>query len=184
MEIDEVGRKHGVKINFFHGRGGSISRGGGKTHHFLDALPFPTLTGNTRLTIQGESIAQQYANLINATYNLELLVAGVTGVTLKHKMIQKTPAHLEEIVQGLAEKSRRNYEALVRSEGFMIFYSQATPIDALENSRIGSRPARRTGKRTLKDLRAIPCVFFCLAGLEWELRLRNYKSQTKTHLPC
>ena len=159
MEIDEVGRKHGVKINFFHGRGGSISRGGGKTHHFLDALPFPTLTGNTRLTIQGESIAQQYANLINATYNLELLVAGVTGVTLKHKMIQKTPAHLEEIVQGLAEKSRRNYEALVRSEGFMIFYSQATPIDALENSRIGSRPARRTGKRTLKDLRAIPWVF-------------------------
>ena len=159
MEIDEVGRKHGVKINFFHGRGGSISRGGGKTHHFLDALPHPTLTGNIRSTIQGESIAQQFANLINATYNLELLVSGVTGVSQRHRIIKKTPVHLENLVQGLAEKSRKVYESLVRSEGFMIFYSQATPIDALENSRIGSRPARRTGKRSLKDLRAIPWVF-------------------------
>jgi phosphoenolpyruvate carboxylase len=159
MEIDEVGKKHGVKISFFHGRGGSISRGGGKTHHFLDALPNSTLTGNIRSTIQGESIAQQFANLINATYNLELLVSGVTGVSQRHKVIKKTPTNLEDIVQGLAEKSRRVYEGLVRSEGFMIFYSQATPIDALENSRIGSRPARRTGKRSLKDLRAIPWVF-------------------------
>lgn len=159
LEIDEVARHHGVKINFFHGRGGSISRGGGKTHHFLDALPHPTLTGNIRSTIQGESIAQQFANLINATYNLEMLVAGVTGVSQRHRIIKKTPPHLEKLVQGLAEKSRKVYENLVRSEGFMIFYSQATPIDALENSRIGSRPARRTGKRSLKDLRAIPWVF-------------------------
>ena len=159
MELEEVGKKHGIKINFFHGRGGSISRGGGKTHHFMEALPNPTLTGNMRLTIQGESIAQQYANLINATYNLELLLAGVTSITHKHRILAKKPEHLEEIIQGLAEKSRSTYEELVRAEGFMIFYSQATPIDALENSRIGSRPARRTGKRTLKDLRAIPWVF-------------------------
>lgn len=63
MEIDEVGRKHGVKINFFHGRGGSISRGGGKTHHFLDALPHPTLTGNMRSKRQGESIAKSNSKL-------------------------------------------------------------------------------------------------------------------------
>lgn len=98
-------------------------------------------------------------NLINATYNLELLVSGVTGVSQRHRIIKKTPVHLENLVQGLAEKSRKVYESLVRSEGFMIFYSQVTPIDALENSRIGSRPARRTGKRSLKDLRAIPWVF-------------------------
>lgn len=159
MDLEEVGKKHGVKINFFHGRGGSISRGGGKTHHFMEALPYPTLTGNMRLTIQGESIAQQFANLINATYNLELLLAGITSVTLRHKILIKKTEYLEEIIQRLAEKSRSQYEELVRSEGFMIFYSQVTPIDALENSRIGSRPARRTGKRTLKDLRAIPWVF-------------------------
>lgn len=159
QELDEVGRRHGVKIKFFHGRGGTISRGGGKTHHFLDALPEGTLSGQIRSTIQGESIAQQFANLINATYNLELLVAGVTGVSQSHKKVHKISNEQEKIVQNLAEKSRRAYENLVRSEGFMIFYSQATPIDALENSRIGSRPARRTGKRSLKDLRAIPWVF-------------------------
>lgn len=159
LELDEVGRRHGVKIKFFHGRGGTISRGGGKTNHFLDALPEGTLTGQIRSTIQGESIAQQFANLINATYNLELLVAGVTGVSQSHKKIGKITEEQEKVVHSLAEKSRRAYENLVRSEGFMIFYSQATPIDALENSRIGSRPARRTGKRSLKDLRAIPWVF-------------------------
>lgn len=154
-----VGRRHGVQLRFFHGRGGTISRGAGPTHRFINALPHSTLNGDLRLTEQGETIAQKYANRLNAAYNLELLLAGVTGATLRHWHSEKQPHQLEPVMDRLAISSRRAYEALLQTEGFITFFRQATPIDAIESSRIGSRPARRTGQQTLADLRAIPWVF-------------------------
>lgn len=157
--IASAGKKYGIKIRFFHGRGGTISRGAGPTHRFLGALPLGSIQGDLRLTEQGETIAQKYANLITCTYNLELLLAGVTGFSLlegnKPPIIQED----QEMWEVLAKSSQQAYSNLIRSEGFMTFYSQATPIDALEISSIGSRPSRRTGQRTLADLRAIPWVF-------------------------
>jgi len=153
-----AGEGTGTKIRFFHGRGGTISRGAGPTHRFLDALPRGSVHGDLRLTEQGETIPQKYANLGSAVYNLELLQAGVAGVSLG----ERRPA-LEESLHGicgfLSQASREAYGRLINHPHFMTYYSEATPIDALETSRIGSRPARRTGQRTLADLRAIPWVF-------------------------
>jgi phosphoenolpyruvate carboxylase len=177
-----VGKRHGVRIRFFHGRGGTISRGAGPTHRFINGLPHSSLNGDLRMTEQGETIAQKYANRLNAAYNLELLSAGVTGATLRHWYGEKQSHLLEPVMDKLADKSRQAYETLLRTEGFVSFFRQATPIDVIEASRIGSRPARRTGQQTIADLRAIPWVFswsqarFYLSGwygvgaaLEWLL---------------
>lgn len=159
--LTETGRGKGVKLCFFHGRGGTISRGAGPTHWFMAALPHGAMSGSFRMTEQGETIAQKYANLANATYNLELLLAGAAINTARHKHLPETPDPAERFLDTLSASSQKAYQSLLRAEGFIGFYRQATPIDALENSRIGSRPARRTGKKShsISDLRAIPWVF-------------------------
>ena len=156
--MTEVGKKHGVKITFFHGKGGSISRGAGPTHWFLRALPPGSLRGEIRITEQGETIERKYANKVNAVYNLELLTAG----TLSASMIppgENKSYDLSSEMNYLACKSMVIYKELTQKPGFIRFYENATPIDAIEQSKIGSRPSRRTGKRSLADLRAIPWVF-------------------------
>ncbi len=158
-KLTEVGNRNTTKIRFFHGRGGTISRGGGKTHRFMQVLPHTSLTGNLRMTIQGESIAQQFANWNNATYNLELLIASTASTTIKHRSLPKKEHPLEDYMNSISLRSQEIYQSLLKAPGFMEFYGQATPIDIIENSRHGSRPSRRTGKRTLGDLRAIPWVF-------------------------
>jgi phosphoenolpyruvate carboxylase len=154
-----AGDRMGIDVCFFHGRGGTVSRGAGPTHRFLEALPHGSLRGRIRLTEQGETIAQKYGTPTTAVYNLELLVAGVTATSALHEGVEEAPRDLAEIVGRLAESSRRAYRELVEDDGFIPFHRGATPIDALEHSRIGSRPARRTGRATLADLRAIPWVF-------------------------
>ncbi|MCC7392670.1 phosphoenolpyruvate carboxylase [Candidatus Sumerlaeota bacterium] len=158
-EIARTATKHGVDICFFHGRGGTPSRGAGPTHRFLEALPHGSLTGNFRMTEQGETISQKYANAITATYNLELLLAGVTATTLCHSRPEKEDKNLAAAMESLAASSQEAYVALIHAEDFLTYWSEATPIDALEASSIGSRPVRRTGKRSFEDLRAIPWVF-------------------------
>jgi len=163
-KLTEVGHKHGVRIRYFHGRGGTMSRGAGPTHRFLAGLPAGTIAGDLRLTEQGEVIAQKYANRMTALYNLELLQAGTAGLTLEahHDGVAKTEEpyeELEAIIQRLYQTSLESYQGLVRSDQFVNFFSQVTPIDIIESSSIGSRPARRTGKRSFEDLRAIPWVF-------------------------
>ncbi|MBP7961627.1 MAG: phosphoenolpyruvate carboxylase [Caldilineaceae bacterium] len=159
VALSDLGRAKGVRVRFFHGRGGTISRGAGPTHRFVRAMPHGALDGDLRLTEQGETIAQKYANPITATHNLELLLAGTAGATLAHRHTQREAHALEPVMDQLAEASRHAYADLLKSDGFITFYRQATPIDVIESSRIGSRPARRTGQHTLADLRAIPWVF-------------------------
>ncbi len=169
QKLTERAKKHGVRVRFFHGRGGTISRGAGPTHRFIAGLPPSSIGGDMRLTEQGEVISQKYANPVTALYNLELLQAGTTGLTLgvfdKTNTVSevnnsvKLSKELEPIVNELYDFSLESYQKLVRSEDFIRFYAQATPIDILEQSSIGSRPARRTGKRSFEDLRAIPWVF-------------------------
>ncbi len=159
LRLTRIGEKHGIKISFFHGKGGSISRGAGPTHWFLRALPKGSLKGFIRLTEQGETIERKYANKGNAVYNIELLTAGTFAETLRNGKDTPVEHKLAEELDYLAEKSMVSYKALTQKEGFISFYEYATPIDAIEQSKIGSRPARRTGRRTLGDLRAIPWVF-------------------------
>ncbi|HSH39650.1 MAG TPA: phosphoenolpyruvate carboxylase, partial [Chthoniobacterales bacterium] len=158
-ELAQVGQKHGVSIRFFHGRGGTISRGAGPTHRFLNALPPSARSGDFRITEQGETIAQKYANYITAVHNLELLLAGVTGTSIGAIARADVPDGLQPVMDRLTETSRGAYEALLQTDDFLSFFRQATPIDVIESSRIGSRPSRRTGQQSLGDLRAIPWVF-------------------------
>ena len=158
-ELAGVGYERNVKIRFFHGKGGSISRGAGPTHYFIKALPHSTVNGDMRLTEQGETIAQKYANKMNASYNLELLVAGTAGSTILHRTTSKKYTPVGDILEHLSKESKRVYVDLINHKHFIEFFSQATPIDVIEAGRIGSRPARRTGMRSLEDLRAIPWVF-------------------------
>lgn len=157
--LSEVGHEAGVKIRFFHGKGGSISRGAGPTHYFIKALPHGAPNGDIRLTEQGETIAQKYGNPVNAAYNLELLAANALSKTLLDQQSERAFHPLANIIAWLAEASQQCYDAMRNEEGFITFFRQATPIDAIEMSKIGSRPAKRTGMNTLDDLRAIPWVF-------------------------
>ena len=158
-EITEVGKKYGIEIKFFHGKGGSISRGAGPIHWFLRSLPHGTLSGNFKITEQGESIEKKFANKINAVYNLELMLSGNTLNTLLHKMPEEDGDDIAEIMEFMGQESFNTYNELLKNPHFLDFYQEATPIDVIEQSKIGSRPARRTGKRSFSDLRAIPWVF-------------------------
>ncbi|MFV0337301.1 MAG: phosphoenolpyruvate carboxylase [Chthoniobacterales bacterium] len=157
--MTQAGYDEKTKIRFFHGRGGTISRGAGPTHRFLGALPAGTIQGDLRVTEQGETIAQKYANLDTATYNLELLLAGVTDFSARDRILDPSEPREHGLCSFVAARSRQAYEGLIRSEDFITFYSEVTPIDALETSSIGSRPSRRSGRKSLEDLRAIPWVF-------------------------
>lgn len=149
----------GARAVFFHGRGGTVGRGAGPTHWFMEALADGSLSGSMRMTEQGETIAQKYAHFGSAVYNIELLTASAAATTARHRHGAAANAAGHAELDQLAEWSREAYRGLLNEPDFMSFYRQATPIDALENSRIGSRPARRTGQGTLDDLRAIPWVF-------------------------
>jgi phosphoenolpyruvate carboxylase len=161
IDLAVVARDAGVELRFFHGRGGTIGRGAGPTQVFLESLAPRTLQGEMRVTEQGEVISQKYANRLTAATHLERLLAGLTRWTLMQSREPqwRVAADLEDAVERAAAISRDVYRELIEEDGFLEFFSQATPIDAIECSHIGSRPARRTGQRTLQDLRAIPWVF-------------------------
>lgn len=156
--LTKVAKEFDVKLCFFHGRGGTISRGGGKIHRFLDSMPAGSMSGHIKMTVQGETIANQFANRLTATYNLEMLTAG----TARQAMIAATDTKDErtyDMMDHLVTLTRKTYRQLLDNPHFIDFYIKATPIDVLEQSKIGSRPARRTGQRSLDDLRSIPWVF-------------------------
>jgi phosphoenolpyruvate carboxylase len=157
--LTEVAMRHGARPVFFHGRGGTVGRGAGPTHWFLSALPHGSLGGALRMTEQGETIAQKYATVGSAAYQVELLMSSSAAATARHRRERAYEEVDGEVLGRLAAWSREAYRGLLEAPGFLAFYRTATPIDALENARIGSRPARRTGQATLDDLRAIPWVF-------------------------
>jgi phosphoenolpyruvate carboxylase len=165
--LAKTGQAHGVRVRFFHGRGGSTSRGAGPTHRFVKSLPGEALRFDLRVTEQGETIAQKYANPMTGTHHAEVLVANVFRSSVlslgapgrKTDEAEAVRATLERAMHRLSRTSLDAYRSLVERPGFVTFFREATPVDAIERSRIGSRPARRTGQHSLADLRAIPWVF-------------------------
>jgi phosphoenolpyruvate carboxylase len=156
--LTRAGKSANIEVFFFHGRGGTISRGGGKIHRFMESMPGGSVSGSVKMTIQGETIANQFANRLTASYNLEMFAAG----TAKQAMLygeQSDEVAEYNFMEALVAFSEERYRSLIDHSSFIPFYSGATPIDVLEQSKIGSRPARRTGKRSLADLRSIPWVF-------------------------
>ncbi|MBI1317258.1 phosphoenolpyruvate carboxylase [bacterium] len=159
MALARVAEQQGVRLYFFHGTGGTISRGGGKYHRFLESMPSGSVMGTVKVTVQGESVAQLFGNQLTAEYNLNALASGVARQTRLHQKPVDTPTRPVEAMDYVAHQAKCAYRDLIETPGFIDFYAQVTCIDVLEKSKIGSRPARRTGRRTLSDLRAIPWVF-------------------------
>ncbi len=166
--LTAVAEKHGVEIVFFHGKGGTIDRGGGESHKAILAQPYAAPGGRIKVTEQGEVVAQKYANAAIAGRNLEQMITAVVWTNLVSKKAlerhRKVPLW-EERLGILSDLSLGFYRDLVfKTPGFLDFYHQATPIDVLRMTRIGSRPATRPAdaadpRQTFEGLRAIPWVF-------------------------
>ncbi|MFD1686610.1 phosphoenolpyruvate carboxylase [Halobellus litoreus] len=151
----------GVKMRLFHGRGGSISRGGGPMNEAMLALPNETVTGQIKFTEQGEAIAEKYANPQIAERNVEQMLNA--QVRSRFRAIREPEEDVREewidAMDEMATTARAQYRDLLESDGFVTYFGQATPIGVIENLNLGSRPASRSGERTVEDLRAIPWVF-------------------------
>ena len=156
----ELARESGVRIAFFHGRGGSISRGGGKTARAVMAAPRGSVGGCLRLTEQGEVIHRKYGIPGIALRNLEQTTGAVLRASLRPRPPDPREDEWTRIADVLAADARRHYRALVHDHpGFPAYFRAVTPIDVIERLRIGSRPSKRGGAGDVDSLRAIPWVF-------------------------
>ncbi|MGH8120533.1 MAG: phosphoenolpyruvate carboxylase, partial [Gammaproteobacteria bacterium] len=160
-QLTRAGAEGGIPIVFFHGRGGSVSRGGAPTGHAIAAQPAGSVQGRMRITEQGEVVSSKYANEGTAQYQMELLTASVFEHTLKsdHEQELKPEPEFDAVMEELSILAFKHYRELVETEGLVDYYNAASPVEELTMMNIGSRPARRFGARTLQDLRAIPWVF-------------------------
>jgi phosphoenolpyruvate carboxylase len=152
---------HDVTLRLFHGRGGSISRGGGPMNEALLALPNETVNGQVKFTEQGESIAEKYANPQIAQRNLEQMLNAQIRARAQalDQPSDDVPEEWLAAAATIADAARTAYQDLLDTEGFVSYFEQATPITVIEELNMGSRPASRSGERTVEDLRAIPWVF-------------------------
>ena len=159
QRLVEIGEKSGLRLKIFHGRGGSIGRGGGPSQRAIESLPPGSIDGRFKLTEQGEVLGWKYLLSEIAERNLEITASGV----LESSAVVDPPdcSELEDAFEEVARISVETYRRLVRDPDFIEYYTSSTPLDEIARLNIGSRPARRTQKkqRSLDDLRAIPWVF-------------------------
>ncbi|HET7396440.1 MAG TPA: phosphoenolpyruvate carboxylase [Gammaproteobacteria bacterium] len=159
-QLAEVCRRARVALTIFHGRGGTVSRGGGRTHRAVLASPPGTVQNRLRVTEQGEMINAKYGLRGIALRTLEQSAGAVLLVTANEAAGIEHPATADAVMEVLASASRKAFKALVyESPDFNDYFRNATPIDVIERMRIGSRPASRRSKAGVQDLRAIPWVF-------------------------
>jgi phosphoenolpyruvate carboxylase len=156
--LARVGAEAGIPITFFHGRGGSVGRGGAPTGRAIAAQPAGSINGRMRLTEQGEVVSYKFGSEDAALYQLELLAASVLGHTLGRDVPEPSP-EFAEAMEALSGAAFASYRGLVEHPGFFAYYSAASPLEELALLNLGSRPARRGSARELADLRAIPWVF-------------------------
>ncbi len=164
VSLVQVFEKHQVKLRLFHGRGGTVGRGGGPSHEAILAQPAGTVNGQFRLTEQGEIIASKFSNPEIGRRNLELVVAAVMEASLTPAPSDgkraKRLAEFERVMETLSEYAYRAYRHLVyETPGFTDYFFAATPIAEIAELNIGSRPASRKSTRRIEDLRAIPWGF-------------------------
>ena len=158
--LHRVAAECDVKLTLFHGRGGTVGRGGGPTHHAIIAQPQGAFTGQMKITEQGEVMGWKYSDRILAERNLELMIAASLEVLSRsgntEDLDQGSEAALEKMSHDAFEFYR---EKIAENEAVLTYFEEATPVRELEHVRIGSRPTRRGAKRGLGNLRAIPWVF-------------------------
>jgi len=158
-DITELGRAEGVAVQFFHGRGGAVGRGGGPANRAVLAQPPGTVGGRLRVTEQGEMIADRYGHPAIAERHLEQVVNAVLRTSFPDDAARPEPAWLDAL-DGLAAAARQHYRAFVYDDPeFLPYFEQATCVGEIAELKIGSRPARRSATRSIEQLRAIPWVF-------------------------
>jgi phosphoenolpyruvate carboxylase len=158
-DLVELGRREGVRMQMFHGRGGAVGRGGGPANRAILAQPRDTIDGRLRMTEQGEVIADRYGHRAVAERHLEQVVNAVLRSSFPDDADQPDPAWLA-VLDRLSESAGRHYRGLVyETPEFLAYFEQATPIREISQLKIGSRPARRGAATGIDQLRAIPWVF-------------------------
>jgi phosphoenolpyruvate carboxylase len=161
MLLVDAFQEHGAKLRLFHGRGGTVGRGGGPSFDAILAQPTGSVTGGLRITEQGEIIASKYSDPELGRRNLEALVAATLEASLEdtERLGRRAPGYFA-IMDELAAHAYRAYRALVyETPDFAAFFHASTPIDEIAELNLGSRPASRTASPRIEDLRAIPWVF-------------------------
>jgi len=160
IALQKLATQHGVALRIFHGRGGSVGRGGGPAYQAILAQPSGTLRGRIKITEQGEVLASKYSLPELALYNLETVTTAVLQNSMVSAPIDDTPSW-NALMERLAARSRDHYRALVHDNPDLVaFFQQVTPIEEISKLQISSRPARRkSGAKDLSSLRAIPWVF-------------------------
>lgn len=159
-ELVATAERFGVQLTLFHGRGGTIGRGGGPTNQAIMAQPQGTIQGRLKITEQGEVISSKYSNPFIAERNLELVISATVAASLLEEKAPAQRSRWEETMEFLSQEALKTYRELVDGTGdFMQYYSESTPIREISRMNIGSRPASRTASQNFSDLRAIPWVF-------------------------
>jgi phosphoenolpyruvate carboxylase len=160
LDLVESARKTGIRLRLFHGRGGTVGRGGGPSYQAILAQPPGAVNGSLRLTEQGEVIAAKYAEPQMAQRNLETLLAATLESTLLDvEGLGDAAEPAYEILDELADRAQRAYSELVHdTEGFVDYFLQSTPVSEIGSLNVGSRPASRKPTSSIADLRAIPWV--------------------------
>lgn len=162
QDLSSLGNKHGIKITFFHGRGGTVGRGGGPSYDAIISQPLGSVQDRIRLTEQGEIIAAKYGNKDAAYYNLETLFSAVIermNADMVNIDIRDIP-EIKEMMDEIVEDSYKTYRKLVFEDpNFYNYFFEATPIKEVSSLNIGSRPASRKKITDIGGLRAIPWVF-------------------------
>ncbi|MFN7872491.1 MAG: phosphoenolpyruvate carboxylase [Cyanobacteriota bacterium] len=160
IALQQLSNKHEVALRLFHGRGGSVGRGGGPAYQAILAQPSGTVQGRIKITEQGEVLASKYSLPELALYNLETVTTAVLQNSMITTPLDATP-NWNALMERLAQRSRNHYRALVYDNPDLVaFFQQVTPIEEISKLEISSRPARRkSGARDLSSLRAIPWVF-------------------------
>lgn len=158
--LQQIAEQFGLHLRIFHGRGGSVGRGGGPAYEAILAQPGHSINGRIKITEQGEVLASKYSLPELAVYNLETITTAVVQASLLRTGFDNIQPW-NEIIEELAARSRSHYRALIYEQpDFIDFFHQVTPIDEISQLQISSRPARRQGgKKDLSSLRAIPWVF-------------------------
>jgi phosphoenolpyruvate carboxylase len=158
--LHRVARECEVRLSLFHGRGGTVGRGGGPTHAAILTQPPGDFSGEIRITEQGEVLTWKYSDPVLAAWNLEIMIAAcLENLVRRDGEAAENPAWYGAM-EVMSEEAFRYYRTRIAEDpGVLEYFELATPVNELEHARIGSRPARRGGGRSLEDLRAIPWVF-------------------------
>ena len=160
-DLHQAAREHDVHLRLFHGRGGTVGRGGGPTHAAILAQPPGDFSGEIRITEQGEVLTWKYSDPVLAEWNLEIMIAACLEALVRpNHVAEETDALRNAAMESMSQESFRFYrENIAENAEVLEYFEQATPVNELEQARIGSRPSRRSESRRMEDLRAIPWVF-------------------------